>query len=218
MSEKLSLEQLKELGSRLTDEERREIKGALRRAFRMSPRLNAVMQDARVELPPALKKDGKEGKRNQVRYKCAVCQNLFQQKNVVVDHISPVIPLYRQELSMSIGDIVGGIYCNVKNLQVICSTKIKDLPKGHKSCHYLKTQEENFLRKKWEEYKKSKLLTDSAALFYEADEENSSRAKLRISEIESVFRAEYVNYLNKKKKELEEKEARKLAKQLKKKK
>jgi len=218
MSEKLSIEQLKELGSRLTDEERREIKGALRRAFRMSPRLNAVMQAARVELPPALKKDGKEGKRNQVRYKCAVCKDLFQQKNVVVDHISPVIPLYRQELSMSIGDIAKNIYCHVDNLQVICSTRIKDLPKGERSCHYIKTQEENFLRKEWEAYKKSKLLTDSWFTFYEADYENSSRARLRILEIEDNFRQQYKEYLKEKEEKTILKEKKKLERLLKRKK
>lgn len=211
MAEKLSIKELKDLGRKLTDEERRGIKGALRRAFRLSPRLNAVMQAARVELPPALKKDGNEGKRNQIRYRCAICDGLFQQKNVAVDHIKPVIPLHRHEFSMGIGDIANRIYCHVDNLQVICATRIKDLPKGEKSCHYIKTQEENFLRKKWEQYKKEKNILDSWATFYQADFENSSTSLAKILAIENGFKIEYRQYLEKQAKEKAEKEARKLA-------
>lgn len=209
MAEKLSIAELKALGARLTDEERREIKGALRRAFRMSPRLNAVMQAARIELPPALKKDGTEGKKPQVRFKCAVCGNLFQGKNVSVDHIVPVVPLHRHELKMSPGDIVRGIYCHVDNLQVICSTKIKDLPKGQKSCHYLKTQEEQFIRKKWEQYKKDNNILDEWAVFYEADYENSVRARNKINSIQDVFKSEYSIYLKQKAEQEAIKEAKK---------
>ena len=216
MSEKLSIKELEDLGTRLTDEERREIKGALRRAFRMSPRLNAAIQSSRIELPPALKKDGNEGKRNQIRYRCSICKNLFQQKNISVDHIKPVIPMHRQELTMSIGDIVNGIYCHIDNLQVVCSTKIKDLPKGEKSCHYLKTQEENFIRKKWDQYKKDNNLSDSWAVFYQADFEKITQSIEKINEIESMFKKEYVLYLENKNKEKLEKEARKLAKKNKK--
>lgn len=217
MPEKLSLEELEKLGTKLTDEERRGIKGALRRAFRLSPRLNAVMQAARIELPPAIKKDGSEGKRNQVRYRCAVCSELFQQKNVAVDHIKPVIPLHRHELSMGISDIAHGIYCHINNLQVICSTRIKDLPKGERSCHYIKTQEENFLRKRWEQYKKEKNILDSWSVFYQADFENNERSIAKILDIQNGFKLEYQQYLEKQAREKAEKEAKKLAKQLKKK-
>lgn len=214
----MSLSELKLLGKRLTDKEFREIKGALRRAFRMSPRPNAVLQEARVELPPALKKDGQEGKRNQIRYQCAICKGLFQQKNVAVDHIEPVVPLYFQERSLSIGDLAGGIYCSVDNLQVVCSTKIKDLPKGEYSCHYKKTQEENFVRKKWEEYKKKNNILDAWSVFYQAFYENSTKSKEKIKEIEMEFKFQYNDYLYNKEKEKAEKEARKLARANKKKK
>ena len=209
MSEKLSLEELALLGNRLTDEERREIKGALRRAFRMSPRMSGVLNAARVELPPALKKDGNEGKRNQVRYRCASCEELFQQKNVAVDHIEPVVPLYREEKTMSGSELVRGIYCAVSNLQVLCNTKIKDLPKGVKSCHYNKTQEEKFLRKKWAEWKKQRDIKDYWAVFYEKDEEGSLSAKQKVDQITQVFKSEYADHLLEKEKKLKEKEEKK---------
>ena len=217
MAEKLSLEEALLLGSRLTDEERREIKGALRKSFRLSFRMSVVLNAARVELPPALKKDGNEGKRNQVRYKCAACQQLFQQKNVAVDHIEPVVPLYREEKTMSGSELVRGIYCPVSNLQVLCNTKIKDLPKGVKSCHYNKTQEEKFLRKKWAEWKKQRAVTDSWVVFYEKDEEGSLAAKQKVDQITQVFKSEYADYLLEKQKKLQEKEEKKkqrLAKKL----
>lgn len=126
-------------------EERGRIKGAIRRAFRLSPQMREILQAARVELPPALKKDGTSGKRNQVRYRCAICGDLFSQKNVQVDHVVPVVPLWKNEADMSYDELVRGVFCSVSNLQVICSTPLKannNLP----SCHRQKTNEENFIR------------------------------------------------------------------------
>ena len=82
-------------------QERNRIKGALRQAFRMSPQMWETLQRARVELPPALKKDGTPGKRPRVRYKCAICGELFQQKFVQVDHKTPVVPLHKTEADMT---------------------------------------------------------------------------------------------------------------------
>lgn len=133
----------------LTPEERRAIKGALRRAFRQSPRMRDVLLKARVELPPALKKDGTPGVRNQVRYTCAGCKSLYPQKWVQVDHINPVVPFGIREEDMGVGELAAGIFCSQDNLQVLCSTPLKSLPKGsEKSCHAKKTNEENFIRKK----------------------------------------------------------------------
>jgi hypothetical protein len=131
----------------LTDEERRVIKGALRRAFRQSPRMRDVLKDARVELPPALKKDGTPGARPQVRFKCNICGELFPGKWIAVDHINPVVPLDRKEKDMTPNELVDGIFSDKSNLQPLCVTPIKFLPKGQKSCHALKTAEENFVRK-----------------------------------------------------------------------
>lgn len=135
----------------LTPHEFRLIKGAIRRVFRQSDLMRQVLNEARVELPPALKKDGTPGARPQVRFKCAVCGGLFPGKWVAVDHKDPVVPVHREELSLSFDEIAYGIWCDKENLQVICSTPMKALPKGTKSCHSLKTDEENFCRGKWKE-------------------------------------------------------------------
>jgi hypothetical protein len=126
-------------------EERGRVKGAIRRTFRLSPQMKEVLKKARVELPPALKKDGEPGKKNQVRYTCAICKQLFSQKNIQVDHIEPVVPLWKPEADMTYDEIVRGVFCGLDNLQVICSTPMKR-NNGLPSCHKLKTDEENFIR------------------------------------------------------------------------
>lgn len=127
-------------------EERGRIKGAMRRTFRMSPQMKEALQAARVELPPALKKDGTPGKKPQVRYRCAICNELFPQKFVQVDHIDPVVPLNKKEEDMSYDDMARGIFCPVSNLQVVCSTPLK-YNDGKHSCHKKKTDEENWKRR-----------------------------------------------------------------------
>lgn len=123
------------------------IKGAIRRVFRQSPQMKEVLDSARVELPPKIKKDGEPGKKNQVRYACAICSGLFPKKFVQVDHIEPVVPLWLNEASMSIDELANRIICRKDNLQVVCSTPKKYLEKGARlSCHSLKTNEENFIR------------------------------------------------------------------------
>lgn len=109
--------------------------------------MREILQRARVELPPALKKDGTPGARNQVRYACANCKGLYPQKFVQVDHVSPAVPLGTKEEEMTPTELVAGIFCSQSNLQVLCSTPAKFLPKGQKSCHAIKTAEENFIRK-----------------------------------------------------------------------
>lgn len=129
------------------NQERNRIKGALRQAFRMSPQMWETLQRARTELPPALKKDGKPGKRPRIRYKCAVCEGLFARKNVQVDHMEPVVPLHKTESDMTYDEMARGIFCKSKNLQVVCSTPMKRNG-GKPSCHKIKTDEENFVRRK----------------------------------------------------------------------
>jgi len=174
-------------------EERGRIKGAIRRAFRLSPQMREVLQSARVELPPVLKKDGTRGKKNQVRYICAVCGGLFSQKNVQVDHIDPVVPLWMNEADMSYDQIVRGVFCFLSNLQVICSTPMK-ANGGKPSCHRLKTNEENFIRNH----------------LMELDPND------RINNIEKVKKL-YQVYLQEQEKKKREKEERKMQRLLKKK-
>lgn len=129
---------------------KRLIKGGIRRVFRQSIEMKFALRSARVELPPKVLKDGSTGKKNQVRYRCAVCGGLFSQKDVAVDHIDPVIPLHKSEESLTIDEMAYRIWCDVDNLQVICSFPLKKLG-GIPSCHKIKTDEENFVRKKLKE-------------------------------------------------------------------
>lgn len=169
-------------------EERGRIKGAIRRSFRLSPQMKEVLKKARVELPPALKKDGEPGKKNQVRYTCAICKQLFSQKNVQVDHLVPVVPLWIPEADMSYDEIVRGVFCSLDNLQVICSTPMKR-NNGNPSCHKLKTDEENFIRDEFKKVPdlKTKTLDEISCLLedfrvkykkYLEEREEKKRAKL----------------------------------------
>jgi len=131
-------------------EERGRIKGAIRKAFRLHPAMQEVLKQARVELPPKTLKDGSEGKKNQVRFRCAMCGELFSSKHVQVDHQSPVVPLDRAENDIPFEEwvalIARGVFCKKDNLQVLCSTPKKLLPKGESSCHSQKSSCENFIR------------------------------------------------------------------------
>jgi hypothetical protein len=173
-------------------EERGRVKGALRRTFRLHPAPREILNASRVELPPALKKDGTPGKKNQVRYRCAMCLDLFPQKWVQVDHIVPAVKLHRKESDLSYDEMVRGIFCGKENLQVLCSTPKKFLPKNGESCHRKKTNEENYIRDRWQEYLKG-----------------SSVQKNDILRLESEWRRDYEQYLLDKKIKLEEKEKRK---------
>ena len=128
------------------NQERNRIKGALRQAFRMSPQMWETLQRARVELPPALKKDGTPGKRPRVRYKCAICGGLFQQKFVQVDHVDPVVPVHKTEADMSYDEMARNIFAKTANLQVVCSTPMSK-NEGKPSCHKIKSDEENYVRR-----------------------------------------------------------------------
>lgn len=128
------------------NQERNRVKGALRQSFRMSPQMWETLQLAKHELPPALKKDGTPGKRPQVRYKCAICGNMFMQKYVQVDHIFPVVPLWKTESEMTYDEMAERIFCSKDNLQVVCSTPLSKND-GKPSCHKIKSDEENYIRK-----------------------------------------------------------------------
>lgn len=126
-------------------EEKNRIKGAMRRTFRLSPQMKEVLEQARVELPPLPKKDGTPGKRPQVKYRCAICKQLFSRTQVQVDHIKPVVPLNKKESDMSYDELADGIFCKKDNLQVVCSIPLKK-NNDEPSCHKIKTDEENWIR------------------------------------------------------------------------
>lgn len=191
-------------------EERNRWIGAIRRCFRVHPVLKEILQEARVELSPKILKDGSVGKKNQVRFKCAVCGDLFSQKHIQVDHRDPVVFLYLRNSEMLLDLIARRIFCKKDNLQVLCSTPLKLLPKGSKSCHAIKTQEENFLRNKWENKWEEMDICDIIKKedFY----------KQQGQELEIIWKKEYQDHLAEKALLQQEKELRRQQKFLKKKK
>lgn len=140
-------------------EERNRIKGAIRRAFRLSPQMKEALTKARHELPPLPIKDGSPGKKIRVRFQCSICKELFSSKQVQVDHITPVVPLWKKEKDMSYDEIVRGVFCNVDNLQILCSIPMKK-NNGKPSCHKKKTDKENWIRNQIDKDKPSSDGTD----------------------------------------------------------
>lgn len=107
-----------------------QIKGAIRRIFRLSPWMKMTLEKARIERPRILK-DGSISSRPDVYYKCAMCGGEFKRDEVQVDHIDPVIPYGKTIQDMSYDEIVDRIFCRLDNLQVLC-----------KECHKKKTKKE----------------------------------------------------------------------------
>jgi ribosomal protein L44E len=188
------------------DQDSRILSG-IRRAYRLSPQMQETLNAARVELPPAKLKNGKPGKRVRVRFKCAVCGELFSSKNVQVDHISPATPIGITIKSMTWDDVVKGIFCGVDNLQVLCSTPMIRNG-GLPSCHAKKSAEENWIRKALDKrYPDGEL------------EERWECGLVEYDDIEGdveIYRKKFKEYLQDKAIKLAEKEARKVARELKK--
>lgn len=51
-------------------------------------------------------------------YKCSACGELFKSKEVVVDHINPVVPLTGDTYSWD--DFINGLFVTPDKLQVLC--------------------------------------------------------------------------------------------------
>ena len=185
---------------------KRMVKNAVRRVYRQSSEMQECLKRARVELPPKILKNGSVGAKNQIRFKCAECGELFQSKNVQVDHLKPVILLHESEEEVDYNSIVERIWCDLDNLQVLCSTKLKDLPKGARSCHGRKSLEENYIRDRFAEYK----LDNSV--------NGNNIPNGEVSQMTRIYEGMYKIYVEEKKIEIEAKEERKRLKLLKQKK
>lgn len=90
----------------------------LRRLSYRTPMRNAALSAARVE----------RGK-----YKCAKCKNIFNKKQVAIDHINTVIPVTG---FTTWEEYINRLFCEDIKLQVLCNN-------GKNSCHKLKTKLEN---------------------------------------------------------------------------
>ena len=188
------------------DQDSRILSG-IRRAYRLSPQMQETLKAARVELPPKIKKNGQPGKRNQVRYRCIECDGLFSTKNVQVDHIDPATPLGTTIEEMSWDDVVEGIFCDVENLQVLCSTpKIRN--GGLPSCHAKKSAEENWIRRKLAAWKEGGSI--NGVLYIQ-----SGKMEIKISKLKEEYKDYLIDKAEKEEAKAERKrvrEAKKLAK------
>jgi len=101
------------------------------------------------------------------RYRCCICGESFGIKEVHVDHIDCVIPLDKTAESMTWDEIIKRIFCDITNLQVICTAD-----------HKIKSKEENLLRKGGVNRKtkgKQKQITDTSP----TDSRDSKKPKRR---------------------------------------
>lgn len=77
---------------------------------------------------------------------CAICGQVFKKKDVVADHILPVVPLegYESGMEFDANEYVARLLCEESGFQIIC-----------KEDHNAKTYLENQLRKEFKEGKKN---------------------------------------------------------------
>ena len=104
------------------------VTSALRAGARRWPPKYETLNNAKTE-----KKINEATGRLAQHYRCEMCQQEFTQKDMQVDHISPVVdPLKGFE---SWDKFIDRLFCEANNLQAIC-----------KSCHKEKTKQEKAIR------------------------------------------------------------------------
>lgn len=83
------------------------------------------------------------------KYRCESCGEVFDQKEISLDHKSPVVDPRKGFLNWD--DYIARMLCDSNGFQVLCNA----------GCHASKTQIENELRKKYNKRRKKKLTTGS---------------------------------------------------------
>lgn len=119
------------MNPRMTKKELGLLKGAIRRVFSRSDLRRSVIAKARIE-------GYQDPSRPRVK-KWATCQECKQptpEYLMQVDHVNPIVPITTQLEHMWIDDLVNNVWCDEKNLNVLC-----------KPCHSIKTKAENKLRR-----------------------------------------------------------------------
>ena len=71
-------------------------------------------------------------------YQCQLCLEQFRKKDVVLDHISPVVSVKNGWTNWD--DFINRLFCQADGYQVLCN-----------NCHDSKTKVENEMRKKFKE-------------------------------------------------------------------
>lgn len=77
------------------------------------------------------------------RYKCATCSEIYQRKDVHLDHIEPIVDVEKGFENWDI--FISRMFCDEEGFQVLC-----------KYCHDTKTEMEKVLREKFKKKKKEK--------------------------------------------------------------
>ncbi len=117
---------------RVTPKEWGLIKGALRRVFSRSELRKSILIKSIVNYTDATRPRVKKWS------VCDLCDEYTPTYQMVVDHITPVVPINLKASEMSIQLLVDNIWCAESNLQNLC-----------KSCHNDKTRGENAARRKY---------------------------------------------------------------------
>lgn len=105
------------------------ITSVIRRGFTRWPAKFEVLNNAKKG-----KKINDKTGRLAEHYECNVCHQEFTNKDVEVDHITPVVSVSGWH---SWDNFIDSLFCSISNLQVICKT-----------CHKQKSKIENEERKK----------------------------------------------------------------------
>lgn len=112
---------------RLTKKEKGLLKGAIRRVFSRSELRKRALDKAIVKefSDPSRKRVTRWGK-------CTSCNKMEPAYLLEIDHEEPVVPIDSSFEDMSIDELVNRIWCDERLLNPMC-----------KSCHKLKSKEEN---------------------------------------------------------------------------
>lgn len=118
--------------------------GQLRRTFRRYPPFYETLNDGKEVYYLPTKKGGKK---KRVKFKCIQCEQWFPNKEIIVDHIQPVIATTGFPINPDGSDnwnvYINRLFCPKEGLQRLC-----------KPCHLIKSNKENTTRRK---VKKKKL-------------------------------------------------------------
>jgi 5-methylcytosine-specific restriction endonuclease McrA len=126
------------LNPRITAKEWNLIKGAIRRVFSRSELRKTVIERTIVK-----GYTDETRKRVKTWCRCEQCGKLDAKSSLAVDHISPVVPTNSSFADMSLEELTDRIWCDIVNLQAICS-----------DCHEAKSKIENKERRKYKKEKK----------------------------------------------------------------
>ncbi len=116
---------------RITHEDYGRIKGALRRAFARSALHKEALERVTVE-----HSDPRNPRCTKWGY-CEVCGEVQPRWKLVVDHLSPIIPIDKTLWDLSVQELVDNMWCVSNGLQA-CDP----------FCHAAKSKRENALRPK----------------------------------------------------------------------